>query len=74
MAFKDLPEAIRPAVFLLHAKWRDELRPKGFSVRLQNAIDVVNQLRSFEKKRLMEATMGAVTEAVEVAETVEATA
>jgi hypothetical protein len=24
-------------------------------VRLQNAIDVVNQLRGFEKKRLMEA-------------------
>lgn len=53
--FKELPEAYRPAVFLLHMKWRDELRSKGFSVRLQNAIDVVNQLRSFEKKRLMEA-------------------
>lgn len=55
IAFKDLPEALRPAVFLLHAKWRDELRPKGFSVRLQNAIDVVSSLRPFEKKRLMEA-------------------
>ena len=55
VAFKDLPDSVRPAVFLLHMKWRDELRPKGFSVRLQNAIDVVNQLRGFEKKRLMEA-------------------
>ncbi len=55
VAFKDLPEYVRPAVFLLHVKWRDELRPKGFSVRLQNVIDVVNQLRSFEKKRLMDA-------------------
>ena len=54
IAFKDLPESVRPAVYLLHMKWRDELRAKGFSVRLQNAIDVVNQLRPFEKKRLME--------------------
>ena len=54
VAFKDLPAAARPAVFLLHTKWRDELRPKGFSVRLQNVIQVVNSLRPFEKKRLME--------------------
>lgn len=53
--FKELPEAFRPAVYLVHLKWRDELRPKGFSVRLQNIIDVVNNLRPFEKKRLMEA-------------------
>jgi len=53
--FMDLPEAIRPAVFVLHTLWRTELRPKNFSVRLQNAISVVNQLRPFEKKRLMEA-------------------
>jgi len=54
VTFKELPESVRPAVYLLHMKWRDELRPKGFSVRLQNAIDVVNQLRPFEKKRLMD--------------------
>jgi hypothetical protein len=53
--FKELPEPLRPAVFLLHTMWRDELRPKGFSVRLQNAIDVVNRMRDFEKRRLMEA-------------------
>jgi len=53
--FMDLPEAIRPVVFLLHSLWRNELRPKNFSVRLQNAISVVNHLRPFEKKRLMEA-------------------
>jgi hypothetical protein len=52
--FKELPDALRPAVFLLHVKWRDELRPKGFTVRLQNAIEVVNGMRSFEQKRLME--------------------
>ena len=54
VVFKDLPAEIRPAVFLLHTKWRDELRPKGFSVRLQNVIQVVNNLRPFEKKRLMD--------------------
>jgi hypothetical protein len=54
VAFKDLPAAARPPVFLLHTKWREELRPKGFSVRLQNVIQVVNSLRPFEKKRLME--------------------
>jgi hypothetical protein len=54
VTFKDLPTALQPAVFLLHTKWRDELRPKGFSVRLQNVIEVVNALRPFEKKRLMD--------------------
>jgi hypothetical protein len=65
--FKDLPEALQPAVYLLHVLWRDELRAKGFSVRLQNAIEVVNGLRSFEKKRLMEAApyvAAPVTEAI----------
>jgi len=52
--FKNLPEALRPAVYLLHLHWRDELRAKGFSVRLQNVINVVNKLRGFEKKRLMD--------------------
>ena len=54
VAFKDLPVEARPAVFLLHTKWREQLRPKGFSVRLQNVIEVVNKLRPFEKKRLMD--------------------
>jgi hypothetical protein len=54
--FKELPVALQPAVFMLHMLWRDKLREKGFSVRLQNAIDVVNRLRDFEKRRLMEAT------------------
>lgn len=53
--FKDLPEALRPAVFMLHAQWRDELRTKGFTVRLQNAIQVVNRMRGFERVRLMNA-------------------
>ena len=51
--FKNLPDALKPAVYLLHLKWRDELRSKGFSVRLQNVIGVVNKMRGFEKQRLM---------------------
>lgn len=54
VTFKQLPEAMRPAVFLLHSLWRDKLREKGFAVRLQNAITVVNGMRGFEKKRLMD--------------------
>ena len=52
--FKELPEAYRPAVYLLHVKWLQDLREKGYSVRLQNVIEVVNGLRDFEKKRLMD--------------------
>jgi hypothetical protein len=55
VAFKDLPAALQPAVFQLHLKWRNELRERGFKVRIQNAIDVVNHLRDFEQRRLMEA-------------------
>ncbi len=54
VAFKDLPAAFQPAVFQLHLKWRNELRERGFKVRIQNAIDVVNHLRDFEQRRLME--------------------
>ena len=57
VAFKDLPEGYRPAVFQLHAKWLQELRAKGYKVRLQNAIGVVNGLRAFEQQRLLEADL-----------------
>jgi hypothetical protein len=53
--FKELPVAFQPAIYLLHILWRDELRPKGFTVRLQNAIEVVNRMRDFERVRLMNA-------------------
>jgi hypothetical protein len=54
VAFKDLPEAVKPAVYMLHVKWLQELRPKGFVVRVQNVIEVVNGLRAFEQRRLVE--------------------
>jgi hypothetical protein len=41
-------------VYMLHVVWRDELRAKGFTVRLQNAIQVINAMRDFEKVRLMQ--------------------
>ena len=75
--FMDLPEAIRPAVFVLHNLWRNELRPKNFSVRLQNVIAVVNEMRSFEKKRLMESAAYvpvSLTRGVTAEATAEATA
>ena len=53
--FKELPVGFQPAIYLLHILWRDELRPKGFTVRLQNAIEVVNRMRDFERVRLMNA-------------------
>jgi hypothetical protein len=53
--FKALPAAYRPAVYALHLDWLHNLRIKGYKVRLQNAIGVVNRLRAFEKIRLLEA-------------------
>ncbi len=53
--FADLPAAYKPAVHLLHVKFLEELRPKGYKVILQNAVSVVNGLKDFEQKRLMEA-------------------
>jgi hypothetical protein len=55
MSFKDVPPAYKPAVFLLHKRWLDELRPKGFVVRAFEAALTVAGLRDFEQKRLIEA-------------------
>lgn len=53
--FADLPDAYKPVVHLLHVKFLEELRPKGYKVILRNAVDVVNHLKDFEQKRLMAA-------------------
>lgn len=55
MVFKDVPAAYKPAVFLLHKLWLEELRPKGFVVRAAEAGRVVAGMRDFEQKRLMDA-------------------
>ena len=53
--FADLPVAYKPAVHLLHVEYLNVLRPKGHTVLLRNAIEVVNGLKDFEQKRLMDA-------------------
>ena len=55
LKFADLPGAYKPAVHLLHVKFLEELRAKGFKVILRNAVDVVNHLKDFEQKRLLDA-------------------
>jgi hypothetical protein len=53
--FKELPDAYRTAVYNIHLEWLNVLRVKGYKVRIQNAIAVVNRLRDFEQVRLLEA-------------------
>lgn len=55
MKFADLPTAYKPAIHLLHVLFLEELRPKGYKVILRNAVAIVNGLKEFEQKRLMEA-------------------
>jgi hypothetical protein len=52
--FAELPLEYKPAVFRLHVKYLEELRPKNFTIRIQNVIDIVNTLKDFEQKRLMD--------------------
>jgi hypothetical protein len=67
VAFKELPEAYRPAVFVLHKLWLQELREKGHVVRGIEASRVVADLRDFEQKRLMAATPYVAAPKVETA-------
>jgi hypothetical protein len=53
LKFADLPAEYKPAVHLLHVKFLEELRQKGYKVILRNAVQVVNDLKDFEQKRLM---------------------
>jgi hypothetical protein len=55
LPFKDLPDAYKPVVYQLHVQWLQELREKGFKVRMGNVIGLVNTLRGFEQRRLLEA-------------------
>lgn len=64
LKFADLPVAYKPAVHLLHVKFLEELRAKGFKVILRNAVDVVNNLKDFEQKRLLGAEPFAAVAAV----------
>jgi hypothetical protein len=55
MKFADLPAAYKPAVHLLHVLYLGELRAENQKVQLQNAIQIVNGLKAFEQRRLMDA-------------------
>lgn len=55
VAFKDLPAAVKPPVYMLHVKWLGGLREAGQRITLQHAIEVVGTLRPFEQRRLVEA-------------------
>lgn len=54
--FADLNPVYKPAVFLLHNYYLTMLRPeKKGSIRLNDAIHVVNEMKAFEQRRLLEA-------------------
>jgi hypothetical protein len=55
VAFKDLPSAVKPAVYMLHVQWLTTLRESGQRIQLKHAIEVVAALRLFEQRRLVEA-------------------
>jgi hypothetical protein len=55
VAFRDLPAAYKTPVHHMHVQYLNELRPAGKKVLLGGAIAVVNGLKSFEQRRLIEA-------------------
>jgi hypothetical protein len=63
--FKQLPEEYQPAVFRLHKLFLEQLREKGFKVRLQNAIQVFSEMKDFEQRRLVLAEPYVAAEVIE---------
>ena len=51
---EDVPWAIRPCVFKLHAHYLANLRPKNEKVYMNHAVELVNNLALYEQKRLLE--------------------
>lgn len=49
----DLSKAIQPCVFRLHALYLSDLKPKNDSVKMKDAVELVNKMASFEQKRLL---------------------
>jgi hypothetical protein len=52
---EDLPWAVRPCVFKLHAHYLEHLRPNQEKVLMKHAVDLVNNLALYEQKRLLTA-------------------
>lgn len=65
LEFKQLPEEYQPAVFRLHKLFLEQLREKGFKVRLQNAIQVFGEMKDFEQRRLVLAEAYVAAEVIE---------
>lgn len=56
MTFASIPDAYKPGVYTLHSYYLTQLRPeKKGTIKLSNAIDIVNGMKPFEQRRLIEA-------------------
>lgn len=79
LKFSELPAAYKTPVHLLHVEYLNVLRQKKHTVQLNTVIGIVNGLKMFEQRRLLEAApfvppepvAEAVTEPEPVAEPVE---
>lgn len=49
----DYPKNISPCIFRLHAHYLEHLKPSSESVRLKDAIDLVNNMTLLDQRRLM---------------------
>lgn len=49
----DLAKCIQPCVFRLHAYYLSDLKPKNESIKMKDAVDVVNKMPVFEQRRLI---------------------
>jgi hypothetical protein len=49
----DLPKAIQPCVFRLHSLYLSDLKPQNESVKMKDAVAVVNKMPIFEQRRLL---------------------
>lgn len=49
----DMPKAIQPCVFRLHSLYISELKPQNESVKMKDAVGIVNKMVIFEQRRLL---------------------
>jgi hypothetical protein len=49
----DLPKSIQPCVFRLHSYYLSDLKPKSESIKMKDAVEVVNKMPIFEQRRLL---------------------
>ena len=49
----DLPKSIQPCVFRLHSLYLSDLKPQNESVKMKDAVEVVNKMPLFEQRSLL---------------------